>query len=118
MNGTARAVSTSRAEKDRGQDSHMARANRLRIDGGVFHLTHRCHNQAFLLKFACDRDAYRVTTSNEITTKGSDFSSEAREGRCDHDGKWGEDQGEFSPSIIELFSFAFLVYLLARIQSL
>src|SRR6266581_3390421 len=38
----------------------MARANRLRGDGGVFHLTHRCHNRAFLLKFARDRDAYRA----------------------------------------------------------
>ena len=37
----------------------MTRANRLRGTGGVFHLTHRCHNRAFLLKFACDRDAYR-----------------------------------------------------------
>ena len=36
-----------------------ARANRLRVAGGVFHLTHRCHNRAFLLKFARDRDAYR-----------------------------------------------------------
>ena len=38
----------------------MARANRLRVDGGLFHLTDRCHNQAFLLKFARDRDAYRA----------------------------------------------------------
>ena len=41
----------------------MARANRLNGvggDGGIFHLTHRCHNRAFLLKFACDRDAYRM----------------------------------------------------------
>src|SRR5438094_5367480 len=37
----------------------MARANRLRGDGGIFHITHRCHNRAFLLKFARDRDAYR-----------------------------------------------------------
>ena len=37
----------------------MTRANRLRRTGGVFHLTHRCHNRAFLLKFARDRDAYR-----------------------------------------------------------
>jgi hypothetical protein len=36
----------------------MARANRLGVDGGIFHLTHRCHNRAFLLKFARDRDAY------------------------------------------------------------
>ena len=26
----------------------------------MFHLTHRCHNRAFLLKFARDRDAYRA----------------------------------------------------------
>jgi putative transposase len=39
----------------------MARANRLRrTDGGIFHVTHRCHNQTFLLKFARDRDAYRT----------------------------------------------------------
>ena len=40
----------------------MARANRVRgggRDGGIFHITHRCHNREFLLKFACDRDAYR-----------------------------------------------------------
>lgn len=37
----------------------MGRSNRLTIDGGVFHVTHRCHNQAFLLKFARDRDGYR-----------------------------------------------------------
>jgi hypothetical protein len=36
----------------------MARANRLTTDGGVFHVTHRCHNRTFLLKFARDRDAY------------------------------------------------------------
>lgn len=29
-------------------------------DHGVLHVTHRCHNRAFLLKFACDRDAYRA----------------------------------------------------------
>ena len=39
----------------------MARANRLRsIDGGVYHVTDRCHDREFLLKFACDRDAYRT----------------------------------------------------------
>jgi len=38
----------------------MPRGNQLRGEGGVFHLTHRCHNRAFLLKFARDRDAYRA----------------------------------------------------------
>jgi putative transposase len=38
----------------------MPRAHRLRVEGGVFHLTHRCHNRAFLLRFARDRDSYRT----------------------------------------------------------
>jgi len=38
----------------------MARANRLRVDEGVFHVTHRCHSREFLLKFARDRSAYRT----------------------------------------------------------
>ena len=37
----------------------MGRANLLTSAGGIFHLTHRCPNRAFLLRFACDRDAYR-----------------------------------------------------------
>jgi putative transposase len=40
----------------------MARASRVMaggLGGGVFHITHRCHNREFLLKFARDRDRYR-----------------------------------------------------------
>src|SRR6185295_7900320 len=37
----------------------MGRANRLTVEAGIFHLTHRCHNQTFLLKFAKDRNGYR-----------------------------------------------------------
>ncbi len=38
----------------------MPRGNQLRGEhGGIFHVTHRCHNRSFLLKFARDRDAYR-----------------------------------------------------------
>jgi putative transposase len=44
----------------------MARANRLRGEGGLFHLTHRCHNRAFLLKFARDRDAYRAKVREHL----------------------------------------------------
>jgi putative transposase len=44
----------------------MPRANRLRGDGGVFHLTHRCHNRAFLLRFARDRDAYRAKVREHL----------------------------------------------------
>ena len=38
----------------------MSRANRLSSQGGIFHVTHRCHNREFLLKFARDRDGYRA----------------------------------------------------------
>ena len=38
----------------------MPRAHGLGIEGGVFHLTHRCHNRRWLLKFARDRDLYRA----------------------------------------------------------
>ena len=37
----------------------MGRFNRLMVESGIFHVTHRCHNQAHFLKFAKDRDAYR-----------------------------------------------------------
>jgi len=32
----------------------MPRANRLSVEVGIFHLTHRCHDQAFHLR--CARD--------------------------------------------------------------
>jgi len=38
----------------------VGRANRLTVRGGIFHVTHRCHNRSFLLKFARDREAYRT----------------------------------------------------------
>lgn len=37
----------------------MPRANRYWVPGAAYHLTHRCHDRAFLLRFARDRDAYR-----------------------------------------------------------
>jgi putative transposase len=38
----------------------MPRAHRYFTEGRLFHVTHRCHNRSFLLKFAKDRDAYRM----------------------------------------------------------
>jgi putative transposase len=38
----------------------MPRANRYFVPGYVYHLTHRCHNRQFLLRFARDRDDYRL----------------------------------------------------------
>lgn len=37
----------------------MSRANRYYLPGLVWHITHRCHNRDFLLKFRMDRDRYR-----------------------------------------------------------
>ena len=36
----------------------MPRANRHFLSGHLWHITHRCHEQAFLLKFARDRRCY------------------------------------------------------------
>jgi putative transposase len=45
----------------------MPRANRYLVAGAAFHLTHRCHDRAFLLKFARDRDRYREILREELT---------------------------------------------------
>jgi putative transposase len=37
----------------------MPRANRYILPGFTYHVTHRCHNQSFLFRFALDRNAYR-----------------------------------------------------------
>jgi putative transposase len=37
----------------------MPRANRYMLPGCLYHLTHRCHDRGFLLRFARDRDEYR-----------------------------------------------------------
>ena len=37
----------------------MPRANRYILPGYIYHLTHRCHDRQFLLKFAKDRNGYR-----------------------------------------------------------
>lgn len=37
----------------------MPRADRYMMEGYTYHLTHRCHNRLFLLRFAAEREAYR-----------------------------------------------------------
>jgi putative transposase len=37
----------------------MPRANRYVVAGELLHITNRCHDRAFLLRFARDRDTYR-----------------------------------------------------------
>ena len=44
----------------------VRRANLLSNGGGIFHVTHRCHNRSFLLKFARDRDSYRAMLCDQL----------------------------------------------------
>jgi putative transposase len=48
----------------------MARANRHRIPGCIWHITHRCHKKEFLLKFAHDRHRF-VTWLREARNRFS-----------------------------------------------
>jgi putative transposase len=47
----------------------MPRANKYIEQGHVYHVTQRCHNRSFLLKFAVDRDENRERLRK--TLKGS-----------------------------------------------
>ncbi|MCC6450314.1 MAG: transposase [Candidatus Aureabacteria bacterium] len=38
----------------------MPRASRYILPGHLYHITHRCHNRSFLLKFSVDRNYYRA----------------------------------------------------------
>ena len=38
---------------------YYARANRYFLPGHVWHITHRCHQKEFLLKFSKDRQRWR-----------------------------------------------------------
>jgi hypothetical protein len=63
----------------------MARANRLSGQGGIFHVTHRCHNREFLLKFALDRDGYRTKLRDhlrELTSSGTGDKNTVVEFMC------------------------------------
>ena len=48
----------------------MPRANRYIIAGNVYHLTHRCHDRKFLLKFQKDRSRYRSLLRKGIKESG------------------------------------------------
>ncbi len=67
----------------------MARANRHYIPGYVWHLTHRCHQKEFLLKFARDRKRwtdwlfearkrFNLSVLNYMVTGSKSFVEEVR----------------------------------------
>ena len=51
----------------------MPRANRHHISGCIWHITHRCHKQEFLLKFERDRKqlASRAQKRSIVSVKDS-----------------------------------------------
>ncbi|MCA1808029.1 MAG: transposase [Lentisphaerae bacterium] len=51
----------------------MPRKNRYFTQGRLWHLTHRCHNGDFLLKFGKDRDAYRDLLRARLQGAGVDL---------------------------------------------
>ena len=73
----------------------MARANRLRVGGGVFHVTHRCHNREFLLKFSCDRNAYRAKLLEHLAEIARD---QMKQEAC-----WTEGLAVASAGLVEKF---------------
>jgi hypothetical protein len=51
----------------------MPRGNRIGSDGGVFHLTQRCHNRQFLLKFTRDRVQRESCWTESLATGSRGF---------------------------------------------
>ena len=45
----------------------MPRANRYLLPDHVCHVTHRCHDRSFLLRFARDREGYRACVREACT---------------------------------------------------
>lgn len=44
----------------------MPRAYRYIVEGRTYHISQRCHNRSFLLRFARDRDAYRTMMRERV----------------------------------------------------
>ena len=51
----------------------MPRANRHLLSNLIYHVTHRCHDRRFLLKFARDRNDYRLMALNMSKRYGVTF---------------------------------------------
>lgn len=51
----------------------MPRASRYIVPGQTYHITQRCHNREFLLKFAKDRNRYREMLRERLETHAIDL---------------------------------------------
>jgi hypothetical protein len=69
----------------------MPRANRLSVQSGIFHLTHRCHDQPFHLRFARDRNYYREGWKHgSVESKGGVKRAGPRAWRWEAPNLWQE----------------------------
>ena len=74
----------------------MPRANRYTLTGRVCHITHRCHDRAFLLRFARDRDAYRARLREALKAFGVHLLSYAVTSNHVHLLTFGDDLSALS----------------------
>jgi REP element-mobilizing transposase RayT len=51
----------------------MPRANRYIADGLIYHITHRCHDRSFLLRFAKDRKEYKARLRDALGAEEVDL---------------------------------------------
>jgi putative transposase len=58
----------------------MPGANRYIVPGQIYHLTHRCHNQAFLLRFGIDREGSMAQEYNLRKKRSGAFWGERYHG--------------------------------------
>ena len=58
------------AVRTHNREEWMPRANRYLLPDHVCHVTHRCHDRSFLLRFARDRDGYRARLREACETSG------------------------------------------------
>ncbi len=116
----------------------MARANRHHIPGQVWHITHRCHKRAYLLKFARDRERWLrrlfeakkrfglIVLGYTVNSNHIPLGAGSRRGRhCDHrdwvddaiNGATGLRQPEW-PEALAVGSEGFVTGVLAQLGAL
>jgi hypothetical protein len=83
----------------------MPRANRYFLLGLVWHITHRCHRKAFLLKFARDREQpielCGFTEAKEFQRAHHQWIEQSLEGELTRAAHWSEAIAVGRPSFVE-----------------
>ena len=82
----------------------MPRAKRFFIPGYAWHLTHRCHGNDFLLKFAKDRDAWKRWLFEARKRFGLDILDYKIMSNHIHLAVWGKDDLTAIPRGMQLLA--------------